>query len=210
MMGVSISKANILFFTGPLYVPFFAYLFIGESISKVDAIALIFGFTGILIINNPFSEHETSSNEFWGGVVAAFGGLVASCAWIIMRKMGGKVHFTIAPFYFSLGCTFTGTILYLLNVQKTTIDVTYSWFGILMIATIAVLTFIGQLMQSLAYEYEKASRVAIFYYLQTALVYGYDYIFFSTVFGTFEIFGTVLIVGCNFTVALFKFCGYID
>ena len=210
MTSLSISKANILFFTGPLYVPMLAYFFIGENISKIDSFALLLGFIGIVIINNPFNSGESEADAIYGGILAALGGAFASLAWTTMRKMGGKVHFTVAPFYFSLGCTITSTILFLINVQGRSIQATYTWFSVFLIGVISLFTFIGQLLQSLAYEYEKASRVAIFYYLQTALVYIFDFLIFSTVFGTSEIIGTILIIGWNFIVAILKFWGYLE
>ena len=206
----SISKANILFFTGPLYVPFLAYFFIGEQISKIDVLALLMGFIGIIMINNPFSEYDSSNSELFGGFIAALGGIFASFAWVVIRKMGGKVHFTVPPFYFSLGWTITSSILMILNKQGQTFKPKYDFYTIIIITIVSLSTFIGQIFQSLAYQYEKASRVAIFYYLQTALVFFSDYLMFSTTFGYFEIIGTVLIIGCNFTIALLKFLGYLE
>jgi drug/metabolite transporter (DMT)-like permease len=192
---ISISKSNILFFTGPLYVPFLAYFILNERISKIDIVALTLGFIGMILINNPFSDREKGENELLGTILSLAGGVTSSIAWISIRKMSSKCHFTIAPFYFSLGCTFCSSLLFIWSSQGKVNKAEYGVIVIITICAIGLITFIGQLLQSLAYEYEKASRVAVFYYLQTFLVFLFDYIFFGTTYGMIEIFGAFLIVG---------------
>ncbi|CAI2373296.1 unnamed protein product [Moneuplotes crassus] len=210
MKYTSISKSNILFFTGPLYVPFLSYFFLKEGISKIDILALVMGFSGILLINSPKDGPQEGSNDLLGGIFAAVGGLTASFAWVSIRKMGSKVHFTVPCFYFSLGTTVTSIIFYLYNIQGTPHSAKYDWYSIMLIMFASFFQFAGQILQSLAYQHEKASRIAVFYYFQTALVFMYDYFFFSITFGSLEIIGAVLIISCNFTIALLKFFGFLE
>jgi len=209
-MYLSISKCNILFFTGPLYVPFMAYYFLGEPISKIDIFALTMGFIGMMLINNPFTDHEIGENELLGVALSLTGGVTSSIAWVAIRKMSSKCHFTVAPFYFSLGWTVVGSFLYIFSVQGQTNEVEYSSLALSLLITIGLITFIGQLLQALAYEYEKASRVAVFYYLQTFLVFLYDYFFFGTTYGVIELIGAFLIIGWNLIVGVMKFMGMLE
>ncbi len=97
-----------------------------------------------------------------------------------------------------------------MDVQGTTYDVKYGWADYLMIFVVSLSSFLGQLMQALAYEYEKASKVAVFYYFQIFIVFMYDYFIFSTSFGYIEILGAILTISCNFIIALLKFLGFQD
>ena len=209
LMYLPISKSNVLFFTGPLYVPVLAYYILDEKISRVDILALVLGFFGTIFINNPFSETARGANETLGVILSLAGGIASSVAWVYIRKMSSGCHFTIGPFYFSLGCTVIGAIIFMFSVQGETNDVRYDLIGITLIVTISLVTFVGQLLQALAYQYEKTSRVAVFYYFQTFLVFTYDYFIFGTQLGVIEFFGALLIIGCNFIVASLKFFGVI-
>lgn len=82
IMYIPVSKASILFFTAPLYMPFLGKMFLNEHISKVDVLALIWGFWGTVFINNPFSEKEKTHNEIIGTIIALLGGMLSSTAWI--------------------------------------------------------------------------------------------------------------------------------
>ncbi|CAI2367232.1 unnamed protein product [Moneuplotes crassus] len=185
-------------------------MFLQEPTSKLDIFSLSLGFVGIVLINNPFAEQGQGSNELAGILISSIGGLCSSIGWIVIRKMGGKLHFTVAPFYFSIGCTVTGVLFFLIDAQGTTYNVRYNWADILMILVVSMSSFLGQLMQALAYEYEKAAKVAVFYYFQIFLVFMYDLFIFKTSFGYIEILGAALTISCNFCVALLKFLGYKD
>ena len=50
----SLSRASVLFFTYPLFTAINARLFLGESISYYDWVAIIFAFIGIVMLQNPF------------------------------------------------------------------------------------------------------------------------------------------------------------
>ena len=81
---ISISKANILYFTAPLYIPFLARYFLNEPISHIDIIALACGFAGIIIMNKTEESQDPAqiSNEIFGSCLSLIGGVASSIAWI--------------------------------------------------------------------------------------------------------------------------------
>lgn len=138
--------------------------------------------------------------------------------------MSGYWHYTVPPFYFSIGATAISSLVYIYQVQGVQTSAVYTPLGIFMISMISILTLFGQLLQGLAYEYEKASRVAVFYYLQVFLVFlqgkvfalinpylSYlDMIFFHTKVGGIEIIGATLIICWNVAVGMLKLFRYIQ
>ena len=55
----SLSRASVLFFTYPLFTAINARLFLGESISYYDWMAIVFAFIGIVMLQNPFGEKKS-------------------------------------------------------------------------------------------------------------------------------------------------------
>ena len=49
-----ISKSGTIFFTNPMFIALFAYLFIHERLTKYDLFAILLSITGIVITINPF------------------------------------------------------------------------------------------------------------------------------------------------------------
>ena len=92
-------------------------------------------------------------------------------------------------------------MLYLSNLSDTKSVTEYNLVTILLLIVISIVTFSGQITLVLAYQYENASKVAIFSYLQTFLVMTYDSLFFGTTFMATDFIGAGLILGCNFTIA---------
>ena len=69
---------------------------------------------------------------------------------------------------------------------------------------VGLFTFLYQAFMSLGLQYENAGRVSMVNYLQVALMYGSDLLFFSKPFSGMELAGTLLIFSFNFINGLFK------
>lgn len=193
-------------------MPFLAKYFLKESVSKVDIIALGSGFVGIVLMNQPQESTPSPemSNQIIGVTLSLIGGISSSIAWICIRKMSEKCHYSIASFYFSVGSTILGGALYMINMKQNKSLVEYNFTTIVLLILVSLITFVGQITLVLAYQYEKAARVAVFSYLQTFLVMVYDTTFFGTAIGFTELVGAVLIIGCNFIIAVMKFVGVLQ
>ena len=103
-----ISTTNVLFFTSPLIAAVIAFFVVKEKITIFDLMCLVLAFIGVILINNPFANHASTGSLYTKLIGSAFaiGGAVgAASAWVCMRIMK-DIHFTISPFYFSLGSTF--------------------------------------------------------------------------------------------------------
>mmetsp|Transcript_35751 Transcript_35751/g.54747 ORF Transcript_35751/g.54747 Transcript_35751/m.54747 type:complete len:83 (+) Transcript_35751:649-897(+) len=82
-----------------------------------------------------------------------------------MRAMKEDIHYSISPFWFSIGCTFFAPLCsapYMATAEESTV---YSWKLVLLMTIASLGSFFGQICQSRAYQLEKAARVAATNYL---------------------------------------------
>ena len=59
----SLSKASTIFFTYPLFTAINARIFLGESISNFDWLAIVLAFVGIVLLQDPFGAQK--ANRDW-------------------------------------------------------------------------------------------------------------------------------------------------
>lgn len=127
-----VSTASCIFFTLPIWSAVGAFVVLKEKLSVYDIICICGAFLGCVIINNPFEDKlqtstdnvvddgshglqdykiYTPSDKLWGTFYALTGSVGGACALICMRIMRKDIHYTISPFWFSIGCTFMSPIL---------------------------------------------------------------------------------------------------
>lgn len=107
--------------TAPIWVSLIAYLYLGETLKKLDVFAMLTSFVGVIIINNPFQKEDSSDSDslktyysaksiFIGTCFALSGALGGSIANICKRIMRGNIHHSVSPFYWAGGCTLLSPI----------------------------------------------------------------------------------------------------
>lgn len=125
-----VSIAGCVFHTIPIWTALLAFIFINEKLTIYDMISIFTAFCGVVIINNPWADGSkyqaneiqegqsdfvdtkiyTSQDYIIGTAYAIIGAIGASLAFLCMRIMRTDIHFSISPFWFSIGCTFLAPI----------------------------------------------------------------------------------------------------
>ena len=103
-----------------------AWIFAKETLSVYDVISILAAFLGVLIINNPWqdlfgdgniidgstedgnfidSKIYSSRDKIIGSILALVGSFGAATAFLCMRIMKSEIHYSVSPFWFSIGCT---------------------------------------------------------------------------------------------------------
>ena len=165
-----VTMASCIFLTMPIWIALFARLFLNEKLQRIDIISIFSAFIGMFLINNPFADNEVPTTvdsvvedgfkdlkiyslkeKMIGSTFALIGAIGGSLALLCMRVMKEDIHYSIAPFWFSIGCTFCapiGAAPYMSSAEVTT---TYDWrlIGLIMLASVG--SFFGQIFQSRAY-----------------------------------------------------------
>jgi len=194
--------------TSPIFVAIFAYLFLGEKLSKWAIFAIVLGFLGIVFIAQPqggsFDKYD---------IFGIFSGIGAALAYTSIRELR-EYYDTRAIVMSFMGVGTLAPLLLMLitpyiNAPKE-LDFMFSefvmpkgieWFYLIMMGLSA--TF-SQIMMTKAYEYTKAGIVGTISYAQ---------IVFSVIIGValgdnfpdiLTIIGIVLIITSGLIVAFSK------
>lgn len=111
-----VSTASCIFFTLPIWSALYAWIFIKENLNKADIGLMLFAFLGVIVINNPWEEVDSSKleekqNILIGSAFALSGAIFGAFAILCMRIMR-NMHYSISPFWFASGCTLWSPIVH--------------------------------------------------------------------------------------------------
>ncbi len=157
--------------TSPLYLAFFAWIFLGEKLPRTALLALIFGFTGIVLIAKP-EGILSLDRDIMLGILSGIG---AALAYTSIREL--KNHYdvrTIALSFMAVGTI--GPIILMLIAQYITTPPAYDFIlsrfvmphGIMWLYIMAAGTFAttSQLLMTKAYSLTKAGIVGTISYTE--------------------------------------------
>ena len=135
-----IATATVIQYIYPTFTVISAYIILKEFISRRIVYSIIIGWIGILLVSQP--EFTTDSNfqeTILAIIIAIFGALMTSLAYICVRKLSSREHPLVIIYYFPL-VSIPLSIPFVINdfVLPTGTD----WFWII---GIGIFTQIGQL-----------------------------------------------------------------
>ena len=103
---ISLTKQTLLFFTNPMFVALFAWIFLKERITKYEILQILATFCGVILIMNPLGETTTKDTDFWHELLGSFFALLAAVfnatAMISIRKAGSSVNILMSPIYWGI------------------------------------------------------------------------------------------------------------
>ena len=161
----------------PVFCSFLSFLILKESMSKYEILAMISGFIGVIVINDPFNTdvdpNSTHHNYLQGTGYIILSLIFGSGVTLCMRYMK-DIHYTISPFWFSIGCSTWSPILY--SVVRTRSDTTtvYDWWTVTLLFTQSFIVFISKNFDSRSYQMCNISVVSPVQYLALVIMFIYD------------------------------------
>ncbi len=166
--------------TSPLFLAFFAWIFLGEKLPKTAILALIFGFIGIALIAKPDGFNLDKYT-----ILGLFSGIGAALAYTSIRELRNYYDTRVIALSFMSVGTIGPIILLTLSNYFTfdkNLDFIYAKFimpsGIewLYLSAIGIFATISQLLMTKAYTLTKAGIIGTITYTQ---------ILFGTVVGVY-------------------------
>lgn len=148
-----LSDADVLFRLSTVIVLILSWIFLKESLSKMQFIATMMAFLGVIFIVKP-----QFSIDLIPYIIALLGSLSAAIAYTALRALGSKVNPTSIVFIFS---TFTTIVLaphVALNFKVMTLP------QCIYVIIAGICAAIGQYGVTLAYKYAPANVVSIYNY----------------------------------------------
>jgi len=181
---LELANAVLLNFSTPLFVPIFAFLWLGEAVPRSLKIAIVTGFIGIGLILKPDTGlfHTVALIGLASGIFAAF-------ANVCIRRMSNTEPTTRIVFYYSLICTVVSAVPMAWAWQAPASPSTWG-----LLVAIGVLATSGQLLMTRAFAHAPAARVGPFMYTAVVFAAVFGWLFWIEVPDALSFAGALLVV----------------
>ena len=210
LAALPLAVAVALFFTAPLFITVLAGVFLREQVGWRAALAVVIGFTGVMVITAPgFGVFEP----------AILLSLASACcyaiAMVLARQLGVSEPASVMAFYqngvYLLGAALTASLLDglgLTGASHPSLDfLVRSWVvpspaDFSLMALCGVIAAIGTSLLTHAYRMAEANLIAVFEY--TGMIWAplWGFLFFAEAPGPRVIVGSGMIIGAGLLVAL--------
>lgn len=158
--NMPLTEAFLVKLTGPLFMPLIAFWWLRESMGKFSVLALVIGFTGVIVTLNPSIDNTLTL----ASVIALTGAILAALAKVTIRRMSVTESSGCIVFYFALIGSLISFPAALMNWQPVTVT---SWPWLIALGVVATL---GQLALTSAYRMAPTGKVGVYVY--SAIIYG--------------------------------------
>lgn len=180
-----LASATVIHYSSPVFTSVFAMFFLGERLKWFQWIFFGLSITGILIIYG--LDHRVDTTGVLMGITAAAG---SGAAYICIRKLQLTENPHVIMLYFPL---------VVLPLSVAGLSLTNTWVmpsGIewLYLLCIGLLTQVAQFGVTVAYQHEKATRVAPISYAGLIYALFFGFIFFGEMFSIKILMGMLLVV----------------
>jgi drug/metabolite transporter (DMT)-like permease len=184
LTNIPFGTAVSLKYLSPLFVSFFAILFLKEEVKLSNWISSIVSLSGVIIIKG--FDTRISSFDFSVGVISAiFGGLL----YIVIKIIGNEDHPLVILNYFMAISTLLSSYF---AIENWTNPLPLEWLGFL---TIGIIGFIAQNYFTLSIQNaEKVNVVANFRYVEIAFALIIGYLIFDETYSLLNFTGIILII----------------
>ena len=145
----SLAKASVNYNTFPIFTAVYARIFLNEPLYVWDWVAILIACFGMALMGRPWkhSEQELDLNfdlDRIGQLLAIFGSIIVSFAYMLMRRIAGRMYLMIPPLYLSVTSNLLIMPLALWMYSEGQDGPThYTWQDALIIIGIGVSTLIG-------------------------------------------------------------------
>ncbi len=179
-VGTAVSVRYI----APIFAALFAVVLLKEHIKGWQWIFFLMSFVGVIVLKG--FDGQVS----FVGLSLAMGAAVASgLVFIIINKIGQGDHPVVIVNYFMLIATLVGGVLAIPNW------VTPKGLEWLLLLSLGIFGFFGQLYMTKAFQGAKTNIVAPFKYMEVLFTGIIGFLWFNELYGIWSLLGILLIVG---------------
>ena len=181
---ITVGSAVTLRYVAPLFAAILAVIFLKEKILPLQWFFFLIAFVGVVLIKDFDSSASTT------GVVMAIGAaFFSSIVYILISKIGHQDHPVIVVHYFMAISTLVGGIgtLFYWTVPLSILD----W---ILLFSLGVFGYFGQLFMTKAFQFGQAYMVAPFKYVEVVFTLSLGVFYFEEVYTFWSLFGTTLVI----------------
>ena len=177
-----LAEAVLLSYTSPLFIPFVAYLWIGEKVNRTLLAAMLIGFGGVILVMKPGTGMFQPAAFF--GVAA---GAMGSISMVSIRRMAA----TEPPFRIVFFYTLIATIVSAFPLPWTWVTPDKGLWLILIV--MGVFACLGQLFVTKGYSLAPSAQVGPFTYSTVLFAAIFGFFFWNEKLDLFTLGGGILI-----------------
>jgi len=180
---ISVGSAVTLRYIAPLFAGLLAVIYLKETIKPLQWLFFISAFFGVYLIKN----YDASGSNF-GVFLVLLAAFFSAVVYILISKIGNKDHPVVVVHYFMLIATLVGGVGSLFFWRSP------SLYELILLLSLGIFGFFGQLYMTKAFQNAEAHMVAPFKYVE---------VIFTMLFGVFilhenyellHIVGTFLVI----------------
>ena len=186
-----LAEALLLNQTASLFIPFFAWLALGERVSLRTGVALAIGFTGILLVLKPGAGVFS-----WAALIGLASGMLAAVSMVSIRSMAGVEPSTRVVMYFSVLATL-GSSIPLFWAWQTPQPL--EWLAL---AALGALAVTGQLLITRGYMSAPAAQVGPFTFSSVLFAALFGWLLWGESIDTLSVLGGALVIAAGILVVV--------
>ncbi|XP_018570762.1 solute carrier family 35 member G1 [Anoplophora glabripennis] len=204
-----LADASVIVFSVPVFTGIFARMFLKEPCGLFNVFSVILTLIGVIFITRPpmlFGNtidslgHNGQRPEMWGAVAAFSATLFGANAYVLLRALKG-IHFSVIMTNFGcfalVQCVLVTILIGALCLPSCGID-RY------LIVALALFSFLGQILLTLALQMEQAGPVAIARSSDIVFAFIWQVLFFDEIPNKFSIGGAILVMSSVLLTGLRK------
>ena len=203
-----LADARVIFYTSPVYTALLGRIFLKESVSKFDLIAMLVGLGGVVLIGRPsflfgsLGKSSTSEKVWLPTILAVLSAIMFAFAIIMVRKASQEVSTRVVVFYYALVGSVISLLASLISGEFKypdcgTHDVVYAIVS-------GMLGYFAQLLSTKACQLEKASVISLVRTIRIVFSFNLQLIFLKVIPNGLSIGGAILILLCNVVIFIKK------
>lgn len=204
-----LADASVIVFSVPVFTAIFARMFLKEPCGLFNALSVLLTLIGVVLITRPPSifgstvsalGDDNSTSDIWGAVAAFSATLFGANAYVLLRALKG-IHFSVIMTNFGVialvQCLFITWLIGALCLPPCGTD-RY------LIVALAVFSFGGQILLTLALQLEQAGPVAIARSSDIIFAFIWQVIFFNESPNRYSVSGAILVLSSVFLTGFRK------
>lgn len=184
-----LAEATILQYLHPVFTAALAVFLLKERLQFSTVVCIVFCLSGLLVMVSPNIATDTvTAYPIWGIIAAVVGSFGSAIAYIIVKKLSRVEDSSVIIFYFPLVALPLSLILLGDDFVMPNME------SFILLVFVGLFTQIGQVGMTKAMQYEVASKVTAYSYIQVVFAMVFGILLFSEVPSVFTLVGGGLIL----------------
>lgn len=205
-----LADQRVIFYTSPVYTAILGRIFLKESVSRFDVVAIVLSIGGVVLIARPTflfgSLGESSSTEqIWVPTLLAVASAIChACSIVLTRKISKAVGTRVVVFYVAVVGSVISFAASLISNSGFKFPDCDTYDAVYVLAA-GALGYSGQLLVTKALTLEKAAIISLVRTTGIAFSFVLQLIVLNVIPDGLSIGGAILVLLCNVSIFIKKF-----